>query len=1512
MRRTSTRLLGLLLAVALVCSMSLPIVAVGPCDHANGYAEGAHVEATCTSYGYTPYFCPDCGKHYLADFEQMVPHAYEEQIINALDCQTLGQKVDVCSVCGDTVVKENTGYGPHHFDAGVVTLAATCLTDGVLTKTCTICGEVENEVIPSAGAHDYQGTEPTCTTDGVKTCSVCGDQVITAAIGHQFIQQISNPATHLPSDVCKPGVMIYACVNCDATFSVQIVANTPHTVVDDLAVAATCTETGLTAGSHCSVCGEIIVAQNVVPALGHDWDGGTIAVAAECENAGVMHFECTRCDAVKDEAIDALGHTPVVDVAVDATCTSTGLTEGSHCSVCGAILVEQVVVPMLEHTWGAGVETLAPTCSTEGNMLYTCTVCGTEKNEPISTNEAHNFIHSIQDPTCTLYGHDVEYCNLCGLVLNEVILDPLGHTPVDVPAIPADCQTLGRTAGTVCSVCQAVLSGCENVPMTDHAWGTGVETLAPTCTANGVMHYTCSVCGQEKDEDILATGHDYQPVIVAPTCVAGGYTYDKCTVCDAIDPDNDHYNDTPIDPTAHVLVVDYVINAPTCTTPGNGIGYCTLCDAVDVACVIPTPNNGEHTWDEGTETVAPSCTAAGEMTYTCTVCGAIDTEVIDALGHTWDEGVVTLAPTCGVDGTMQYTCTVCGATNDETINATGEHTYDAGVQTTPPSCNALGTMTYTCTVCGNNYDEDIPMIAHTEVDVPGVAATCVATGLTDGVQCSACNEWIVAQEVIDIDPEAHHYDPQETPIELRAPSCKYSPLYQYTCVDCGLNFVVNDPSLKLPHTWDAGVVTVEATCTEPGQKTYTCTCVIGTGVCGETRTEEIPATGHTPGDAATCTEAQVCTVCGAELNPATGHTPNIAAATCTEAQVCTVCGAELNPATGHTPNIAAATCTEAQVCTVCGAELNPATGHTPGDAATCTEAQVCTVCGAELNPATGHTPGDAATCTEAQVCTVCGAELNPALGHLALTETVVPAECEDFGFTLHACARCLQELVWADVPTDPDPAGVFIDSYTPELGHDYQSEVVLLPTCTETGLIKYLCTHCGEFEKDNDGETDKSLEIEALGHHNAAGEELTEGWTCSDVMAYLEAEYPGLDAEDLADAFDSFDTVCVTCGEDIVYTHTDLTNETVNGGCGEWNYELNVCDGCGKKYYNVLGQNPDHDYQPVVTPATCIEYEKTEYICTICGDLDDEQTVVGTVYAEHDWDAGTESLAATCTEAGTMTYVCQVCGEVKDEEIPATGHGAAVLSDTLSYPPSLGQNGQNVFVCPICNEVLDIVVIPANAGMEVTFEVFNPNYQDTMVNFVNSGYVDVVVKVTAYEIVANSLQINFAYDPTVLEYVGMTKGTLGTAFSSTACGAVNGECTVMSYNADNHDIEISGEDIVYVTVHFKVLADAYVDVGPLQSIIAVADDIVCNMQSGATVTVDYQPNMLINIKKLGDVNSDGVINVTDIIDINDMINNFGYSSEADINKDGGIDYADLALIEAYIIHNISYDEMVNS
>ena len=83
-----------------------------------------------------------------------------------------------------------------------------------------------------------------------------------------------------------------------------------HAVAIDPAVAATCTTTGLTEGSHCTACNEVLTAQQTIPALGHDWDEGEVTKAATCSATGVRTHHCTRCDVAGEQeiAIDPNAH----------------------------------------------------------------------------------------------------------------------------------------------------------------------------------------------------------------------------------------------------------------------------------------------------------------------------------------------------------------------------------------------------------------------------------------------------------------------------------------------------------------------------------------------------------------------------------------------------------------------------------------------------------------------------------------------------------------------------------------------------------------------------------------------------------------------------------------------------------------------------------------------------------------------------------------------------------------------------------------------------------------------------------------------------------------------------------------------------------------------------------------------------------------------------------------------------------------------------------------------------
>lgn len=83
----------------------------------------------------------------------------------------------------------------------------------------------------------------------------------------------------------------------------------------------------------------------------HEYGDFEILKNPTCTEKGQKGKICKKCGKITEKTdIDAAGHTPVTDPAVAPTETSDGLTEGSHCSVCGAVLQAQEVIPMLDPT----------------------------------------------------------------------------------------------------------------------------------------------------------------------------------------------------------------------------------------------------------------------------------------------------------------------------------------------------------------------------------------------------------------------------------------------------------------------------------------------------------------------------------------------------------------------------------------------------------------------------------------------------------------------------------------------------------------------------------------------------------------------------------------------------------------------------------------------------------------------------------------------------------------------------------------------------------------------------------------------------------------------------------------------------------------------------------------------------------------------------------------------------------------------------------------------------------
>ena len=166
------------------------------------------------------------------------------------------------------------------------------------------------------------------------------------------------------------------CTVCGRTLlEQQVIDALGHTEETMGAKDPTCTDTGLTEGSKCSVCGDILTMQEILPALGHEYDEGTVTTKPTCSETGVMTFVCTRagCDHSKTEEIPATGHTEEVVAGKDPTLTETGLTDGKICSVCGEVLVEQQKIPVLAKISGVCGDSLTWTLTNAGVL----TISGT-------------------------------------------------------------------------------------------------------------------------------------------------------------------------------------------------------------------------------------------------------------------------------------------------------------------------------------------------------------------------------------------------------------------------------------------------------------------------------------------------------------------------------------------------------------------------------------------------------------------------------------------------------------------------------------------------------------------------------------------------------------------------------------------------------------------------------------------------------------------------------------------------------------------------------------------------------------------------------------------------------------------------------------------------------------------------------------------------------------------------------------------------------------------------------
>ena len=743
------------------------------------------------------------------------------------------------------------------------------------------------------------------------------------------------------------------------------------------------------------------------------------------------------------------------------------------------------------------------------------------------------------------------------------------HNFTLLDSIPPTCRTLGYD--------RYLCANCGRIEKRDykealgHAWQEVVIRDA-TCETDGKKMDLCARCGEVKVTATPRAEHRYKTYPVAATCTSSGYTVQECTVC----------GERTITNLTNALPHDYkaIVTPATCETGGQALHRCEGCGSSFVTDIIEPLG---HSWDEGKQLISPTCTGEGLMEYHCTRCNVqrleqiesnlsnLHTNTIHKIPANSTSATDTIASSGHIAGpaatcTTPQTCTVCGAV---LAAATGHHFYE---KTTAPTCTTMGYTVYTCVTCGLTNKGDY------------------------------------------VDALGHNYR-----TDIKAPTCTEGGHTTYACTRCDNSFVT-DYREALDHKWDSGTRVVNSTCNGAGMTEYRCTR------CDAVRLESESATGHTPGTPATCTDPQLCTVCGAVLAQATGHhfQASETAPTCTEigftTESCTSCGLSYqsrytNPL-GHkyTSKVTAPTCTEpgftTYTCERCGdsytADNTDPLDHkwdsgTTVSNPTCNGAGVkeyrCVRCDAhrlEAESETGHTPSTPATCTAPQLCMVCGAVLENALGHEEKAE-ITPPTCTEMGFTTWTCTRCHDSHK---------------GEYLKPLGHNYTASVTD-PTCTEPGFTTYTCEHCGD--------TYIADHTDALGHKWDKGTRVVNS-TCNGGGM---TEYR-----------------CVRCDirrleAESETGHTPGTPATCT--------DPQLCTVCGAVLKNALG----HEEKAEITPPTCTEMGYTTWTCTRCHESHKGEYTKATGHKAGDWIVDQEP---TTTSAGKRHTVCVTCGEVLETE----------------------------------------------------------------------------------------------------------------------------------------------------------------------------------------------------------------------------------------------------------------------
>ena len=169
------------------------------------------------------------------------------------------------------------------------------------------------------------------------------------------------------------------------------------------------------------------------------------------------------------------------------------------------------------HNYNLWQTTVNPTCTEDGEMIRSCSVCGAEETKTIDAL-GHDYSEQWtvdEEADCVNDGSKSRHCSRCDAKTDVTVIEAKGHTEVVDKAVAATCTADGYTEGKHCSVCNAVIKAQEKIAATGHKY---VETVVePSYSNRGYTLYECSVCSYSYKDN-----YEEQLIVPAVTGFASG------------------------------------------------------------------------------------------------------------------------------------------------------------------------------------------------------------------------------------------------------------------------------------------------------------------------------------------------------------------------------------------------------------------------------------------------------------------------------------------------------------------------------------------------------------------------------------------------------------------------------------------------------------------------------------------------------------------------------------------------------------------------------------------------------------------------------------------------------------------------------------------------------------------------------------------------------------------------------------------------------------------------------